>query len=223
MPRVARIVGTGYPHHIVQRGNNKEKVFLNREDYERYLSFLERYSEEKETTILAYCLMPNHVHLLARPSEGKGLAKMMQGVTLCYTQYFNRKRARSGRLWECRYHSAIIDGDRYLWAVSKYIENNPARAGIVKRPEDYVYSSAKAHLLGKKDPLLREPLFEGNELSEYRRFMKAEEGKQVLEEIRKRTRLGKPLGEGEFFKILSKKLGHDIMFRPKGRPRKTRE
>jgi putative transposase len=85
MSRIARIVGVGYPHHIIQRGNNREKVFRYWKDYEKYLSFLEKYSKEKEISILAYCLMPNHVHLLAKPSEEDGLAKMMQGVALCYT------------------------------------------------------------------------------------------------------------------------------------------
>jgi len=133
MPRIARIVGAGYPHHIVQRGNNKEKVFLDREDYTKYLSLLDRYSTGREASILVYCLMPNHVHLLVRPLEEKDLSKMMQGITLCYTQYFNRKYRRTGRLWECRYHSTIIDEDKYLWAVSRYIENNPVRVGVVKK------------------------------------------------------------------------------------------
>jgi putative transposase len=92
MPRIARIVGTGYPHHVVQRGNNRENVFLNRTDYEKYLFSLAKYSEEKEAAILAYCLMPNHVHLLVTPSKEDSLAKMMQGLSLCCTQYFNRKK-----------------------------------------------------------------------------------------------------------------------------------
>jgi putative transposase len=220
MPWIVRIVGPGYPHPIVQRGNNKEQAFLDREDYEKYLGFLERYSKEKETSILAYCLMPNHVHLLAKPSHDYCLAKIMQGITLCYTQYFNRKRGRSGRLWECRYHSTVVDGDRYLWAVSKYIENNPVRARIVKKPEDYPYSIAKAHILGRKDSLLKEALTDKNELREYRKFMKAEEDGQVLEDIRRQTRLGRPLGEEEFLQALSRKLNYDMVFRTKGRPRK---
>jgi putative transposase len=92
MPRIARIVGTGYPHHVVQRCNNRENVFLNRMDYEKYLLFLAKYSEEKEAAILAYCLMSNHVHLLVTPSKEDSLAKMMQGLSLYYTQYFNRKK-----------------------------------------------------------------------------------------------------------------------------------
>ncbi|OGQ13429.1 MAG: hypothetical protein A2026_03355 [Deltaproteobacteria bacterium RBG_19FT_COMBO_46_12] len=220
MPRIARIIGVGYPHHIIQRGNNREKVFLDRRDYERYLSFLSKYSEEKKAAVLAYCLMSNHIHLLVRPSEIEALPKMMQGITLCYSKYFNGENGRTGRLWECRYHSSVVDGDSYLWTVSKYIENNPVRAGIVKRPEDYPYSSARAHILGRNDPLLKEPLFVRSELKEYERFIRSEEDKKTIEEIRKQTRLGKPLGNGSFLNTLSEKLGCSLSFRPKGRPRK---
>jgi putative transposase len=220
MPRRARIVGPGYPHHIIQRGNNREKVFLDKEDYEKYLSLLETYSEKKETSILAYCLMPNHVHLLVRPSEDDGLAKMMQGITLCYTQYFNKKNERTGRLWECRYHSTVVDEERYLWAVCRYIENNPLRARIVRKPEGYPYSSAKAHILGKKDPLLREVLLDKRELGEYKKFMKIEEDKLLQEEIRHQTRSGRPLGDVDFLETLLERLGCNLCFRPKGRPRK---
>jgi putative transposase len=221
MPRIARIIGVGYPHHIVQRGNNREKVFLDRGDYERYLTFLSKYSEEKEAAVLAYCLMPNHIHLLIRPSEVEALPKMMQGITLCYSKYFNGENGRTGRLWESRYYSTVIDADSYLWTVSRYIENNPVRAGMVKRPEDYLYSSAKAHVLGRRDPLLKEQLFGKGDLNEYRNFIRFEEDKKILEEIRKQTRLGKPLGDGRFLKTLSEGLGRNLYFRPKGRPRNS--
>jgi putative transposase len=221
MPRIARIVGVEYPHHIVQRGNNKEKVFLDREDFLKYLSLLERYSTEKEVMILVYCLMANHVHLLVRPFGEKTLSKMMQGITLCYTQYFNRKYRRTGRLWECRYHSTIIDEDKYLWTVSRYIENNPVRVGVVKKAEDYRYSSAKAHLLGARDALLKESLFDRRELKEYKKFMKMAEEKGFVEEIRGQTRLGKPFGGEGFLEGLSKRFGRSLVFRPKGRPRKA--
>lgn len=220
MPRIARIVVVGYPHHIVQRGNNRGKVFFSRKDYEKYLSLLEKYSEDKKNSILAYCLMPNHVHMLIRPLEEESLSKMMQGVTLCYTQYFNREKARTGRLWESRYYSTVIDEERHLWAVSKYIESNPVRVGISKRPEDYLYSSARAHLLGKQDQLLKEDLFDKRELREYREFMKVEDAKKFQEEIRRQTRSGKPFGDLDFLETLSGKLGYLLCFRPKGRPKK---
>jgi len=221
MPRIARIVGIGYPHHIVLRGNNRERVFLDYVDYDKYLFFLSKYSEEKKAAVLAYCLMPNHIHLLVRPSREESLAKMMQAVTLCYSKYFNGENGRTGRLWECRYHSTVIDGESYLWTVSKYIENNPVRAGMVKRPEDYSYSSARAHILGRKDPLLKEPLFDKSELKEYRNFIRSGQDKKIIEEIRKQTRLGKPLGDGEFLNNLSERLGWSLSFRPQGRPQKS--
>ncbi len=105
MPRIARAVAVGFPHHIVQRGNNKEKFFFNKKDRENYLSLLNKYADKWNSPVLAYCLMSNHVHLLARPKKEESLHKMMQGVTLCYTQYINRTYKRTGRLW-----SAMLDG-----------------------------------------------------------------------------------------------------------------
>lgn len=219
MARVARLTGSGYPHHVVQRGNNKERVFLDREDYEKYLSLLEKYSTEKGVPVLAYCLMENHVHLLVRPSEEESLPKMMQGIALCYTQFFNRKRRRTGRLWECRYYSAIVDEEKYLWAVSRYIERNPVRAKIVESPEAYWYSSARAHMLGEPDEVLGESLFDKGELREYRRFLRAED-EWVLQEIRRQTRAGRPVGDERFLASLSDHLGRRLCFRSRGRPRK---
>jgi len=91
MSRIARIVAKGFPHHVIQRGNNRDKVFFTDEDRERYLSLLRKYSEKWNSPILAYCLMTNHVHLLTKPKSEESLYKMMQGLTLCYTQYSNRQ------------------------------------------------------------------------------------------------------------------------------------
>src|SRR3990172_2992129 len=128
MPRIARAVALEFPHHVVQRGNNREKVFINEEDKKKYLSLLKEYSGKLDTYIPAYCLMSNHVHLLTRPIKNESLYKMMQGITLYYTQYFNRTYKRTGRVWESRYHSCVVDKEKYLWAVARYIEQNPVRA-----------------------------------------------------------------------------------------------
>lgn len=218
MPRIARIVAIGFPHHIVQRGNNKEKVFLDKNDYKTYLFLLEKYSVNKNVIVLAYCLMPNHVHLILKPGEEKTLFKTMQGVALCYTQYFNRKYNRTGRLWECRYHSTVIDEEKYLWAVCRYVEKNPVRAGIARSPKSYAYSSARAHILEESNTLLKEALFDEDELSNYKRFMSAREIKREVANIRKKTKLGQPLGDRKFVNILSEKLGRKLTFKPKGRP-----
>jgi putative transposase len=173
MPRIARAVAIGFPHHVIQRGNNKEKVFFDKKDREQYLSLLKKYSEKWDSPILAYCLMSNHVHLLMKPKEEESLYKMMQGVTLCYTQYINRKYKRTGRLWESRYHSCIVDKELYLWAVARYIEQNPKRAKVVKKEEDFPYSSARAHINSVRDAVLGEDLFEEGQRKDYREFLRA--------------------------------------------------
>ena len=156
MPRIARAVAKGYPHHIIQRGNNREVVFYDNEDKKLYLALLEKYAEKRDSLVMAYCLMSNHVHILIRPRSEEALSKTMQGVTLCYSQYANRKYGRSGRLWESRYHSCIVDQEKYLWAVARYIEQNPVRAGMERKSEEYSYSSARAHVKGMEDEVLGE-------------------------------------------------------------------
>ena len=133
MPKIARAVALEFPHHVVQRGNNREKVFINEQDKRKYLLLLKEYSDKWDTYILAYCLMSNHVHLLTRPIKNESLYKMMQGIIFCYTQDFNRTYKMTGRLWESRYHSCVVDKEKYLWAVARYIEQNPVRAKIVKK------------------------------------------------------------------------------------------
>ena len=184
MPRIARAVATGFPHHIVQRGNNRERVFFDKEDEERYLSLLKKYSAKWDSPLLAYCLMSNHIHILTRPKTDESLYKMMQGVTLCYTQYANGKYQRSGRLWESRYHSCIVDKEKYLWAVARYIEQNPVRARMVKRAEDYTYSSAKAHIEGLKNEILGEELFEEKQRKDYKELIRSDIAEKEINSIR---------------------------------------
>src|SRR3989338_11686878 len=109
MPRLARIVGVYYPHHIIQRGNNRQTVFFKDEDRSFYIEQLKKYSSECGCKIKAYCLMSSHIHILAIPAKEDSLAKTMQKLSLRYTQYINKKYKRTGRLWECRFHSAVVD------------------------------------------------------------------------------------------------------------------
>mgnify|MGYP001612411988 FL=1 len=220
MPRIARAVAVGYPHHIVQRGNNKEKVFFNKKDREKYLSLLNKYADKWISPVLAYCLMSNHVHLLARPKKEESLYKMMQGVTLCYTQYINRTYKRTGRLWESRYYSCIVDKERYLWAVARYIEQNPKRARIVKREEDYPYSSAKAHIVGIEDEVLGEELFEEGQRKDYVELMRSSIPEEEVNRIRYSTRTGRPFGSDGFISKMEKKLDKRFLLKPPGRQRK---
>jgi len=220
MPRIARAVAPGFPHHIVQRGINRGEVFLSPEDRGVYLYLLKNYAEKWNTSILSYCLMTNHVHLLAKPSEDESLHKMMQGIALCYTQHINRKYRRTGRLWESRYHSCIVDQESYLWAVARYIEQNPVRSMLVERPEEYAYSSARAHLDLFHDPILGEDLFAEGLQHGYVEFMRSAVPVEQITAIRKSSRTGRPLGTTTFVGEIERRLAKRLTALPVGRPRK---
>lgn len=222
MPRLARAVAIGYPHHIIQRGNNRQEIFRDEEDRKRYLSLLKKYSEKRNCPVLAYCLMTNHVHMLARPASDESLFKMMQGLTLCYTQYANRKYMRTGRLWESRYHSCIVEEETYLWTVSRYIEQNPVRAHMVKTAEEYPYSSARAHINGIKDGVLGEEFFDEAQRKDYIQLLRENLQEKEMDSLRYHTKTGRPFGGGAFVKIVERMLERSLPLRPRGRPRKSR-
>ena len=222
MPRISRAVAKGYPHHIIQRGNNRESVFFDDEDRNQYLSLLKKYSEKWSAPVLAYCLMSNHVHLMVKPLSDDSLYKMMQGLTLCYTQYVNRKYQRTGRLWESRYHSCIVDKEQYLWAVARYIEQNPVRAKIVKKAETYPYSSAETHVKGAEDTVLGEELFSNNRRGDYIGMLRSSLTEEEKEAMRYHTRAGRPFGNDDFVYGMEKKLKRPLARRSRGRPKKER-
>lgn len=222
MPRLARIIAIDYPHHIIQRGNNKQIVFLDDEDKYLYLNMLKKYSKECGCIIKAYCLMNNHIHILIVPKQKVSIAKSMQKISLIYTQYFNKKYNRTGRLWECRFHSCIIDKEAYLWTVCRYIERNPVRAKIVEKPVDYKWSSAKINASttvcdNSFVDLVWKDLIDRNA---YINFLNTPDNEKDLENIKKHTLNGKPLGTKEFFEKVSAKLGIIINTSIMGRPRK---
>ena len=141
MARLPRLTVPGYPHHIIQRGNNRQAIFSGPSDYQRLLALLDENARKFGVALHAYVLMTNHFHLLATPVTADGLPKMMQAVGRSYVRYFNDQQARSGTLWEGRYRSTLIETDRYLLACMAYIDLNPVRAGIVREAKDYLWSS----------------------------------------------------------------------------------
>lgn len=221
MPRIGRVVITGYPHLVVQSGNNSGDVFFDEEDRWVYLYLLKKYSRKHFCPILSYCLMENHVHLLMRPKRNNSLAKTMQGVTLCYTQYINKKYGKSGRLWASRYYSCVVDGENYLWQAVRYIEQNPRRAGIAGTAEEHPYSSANAHVSGTIDEILEEEIFEEEGRNEYLDFLRTPISNDEINEIRSCARTGRPFGSSLFIKTLEQNIGIGLSRRPRGRPRKT--
>ena len=154
MPRIPRPVVPGQPLHLIQRGNNRGAVFVDGEDFARYLRVLQAASRKTGCEVHAYVLMSNHVHLLATPGDGRGAARMIQRVGTWYVRYFNERHGRTGTLWEGRFRSTLIDSERYLLACMRYIELNPVRAGIVDDPAAYRWSSFRGNAWNASDPLL---------------------------------------------------------------------
>ena len=141
MARLPRLTVTGYPHHVILRGNNRQDIFKATADYQRMLDLLAEHSKVKSVDIHAYVLMSNHLHLLVTPQQDQALPQMMQAVGRSYVQVFNKVHGRTGTLWEGRYRSTLIQTDRYLLACMAYIDLNPVRAHMVAQPEDYAWSS----------------------------------------------------------------------------------
>lgn len=222
MPRIARVCAVNYPHHVTQRGNNKENIFFDNEDKAFYLKTLKGYSKKWGFDIWAYCLMTNHVHILAVPNREESLARGIGATNLVYTQYINRKYKRSGRLWQNRFYSTIIEKEPYLWAVTRYIERNPVRAELVKKAEGYKWSSAKAHIMGFRDDILSKNWLDEKERKAYKDFM-IEDDKEVDLLIRKATSTGRPLGTELFLKTLEKVLDRGLLPKKAGRPKKKKE
>ncbi|MFC5521275.1 transposase [Polaromonas jejuensis] len=141
MARLPRLTLPGYPHHIIQRGNNRQAIFSSAADYQMLLALLDENTQKFGVALHAYVLMSNHFHLLATPGTAEGLPQMMQAVGRRYVRYFNDSQGRSGTLWEGRYRSTLIETDRYLLACMAYIDLNPVRAGLVGEAKDYPWSS----------------------------------------------------------------------------------
>ncbi|TRZ68628.1 MAG: transposase [Comamonadaceae bacterium] len=156
MARLPRLTLPGFAHHIIQRGNNRQPIFIATADYQMMLDLLEENSNKFEVAIHAYVLMGNHFHLLATPQTTEGLAQMMQAVGRRYVRYFNDRQGRSGTLWEGRFKSTLIQTERYLLACMAYIDLNPVRAGMVATAGDYPWSSF-AHFVGRRTDRLITP------------------------------------------------------------------
>jgi len=221
MPRIARVIATGYPHHITQRGNNRATVFFDDEDRQMYLKILAGYAEKHHIQIWAYCLMNNHIHLLAVPEAETSLACGIGLTNQVYTQYLNRKLNQSGRIWQNRFFSCVVENNQYLWAVARYIERNPLKVGLVENAETYRWSSAKAHMTGAIDTLLgKTSWLSPQEQRTYAEFVVTED-EETDNAIRRATRTGRPFGSDTFVDLLEFQLELPLKAKKRGRPYKT--
>lgn len=216
MPRNARCVAPGIAYHITQRGTNGQRVFFTDSDRKAYLRLLAENLQDAGTRILAWCLMNNHVHLIAVPEHAESLAILLRRVHGRYAQLINARRNRSGHLWQSRFFSCPLES-KHLWRALAYVEKNPARAGMVQRPEDYVWSSASAHVGKSQDR------FHLLDWEFWREFGGAEAWQQLLmtpEELaelrvlRKCTYSGRPFGSEAFISQLENQFGRKWDRRP---------
>ncbi len=220
MPRIARVTAPLYPHHVTQRGNNREDVFFDDADCSFYLEALKASAEKYPLRIWAYCLMSNHVHLLCVPEKEESLARCVGRTNLVYTQYFNRRYGRSGRLWQNRFFSVIVETEPYLWALCRYIEMNPVKAGLVLNPADFRWSSCRAHVDGRDDALLSsQGWLDDKDRRSYKQFLKREDA-AMDDRIRRTTSTGRPLADEEFIEKLEASLSRKLLPGRAGRPRR---
>lgn len=150
MARLARVVIPGVPHHITQRGNRREKVFFEDGDYALYLDLLADAAQRSGVAIWSYCLMPNHVHIVAVPSDDDGLRRTFRYVHRHYTGYINARMRTTGHLWQGRFSSVAMD-EAHLVCALRYVAFNPVRARLVERADDWPWSSTRAHIAGEGD------------------------------------------------------------------------
>jgi len=205
MARRPRLSIPDVPHHVIQRGNNRQPCFFVEDDYQRYLRYLSDAAWKCRCSIHAYVLMTNHVHLLVTPDSADALSRMMQQLGRRYVRYVNDAQGRTGTLWEGRFRASVIDSETYFLRCCCYIELNPVRADIAGTPDAYPWSSYRCHGLGSPDPLVRphdqlERLGTDPETrqSAYRDLIRTELKLDELREIRETANQGRPLGSTRF-------------------------
>jgi len=220
MARLARPTVNGYPHQVTQRGNYDQTVFEHDADYRYYLDWLRDSASRYGLAIWAYCLMPNHVHYVCVPKSHTSLARTFNTVHMRYSQYFHRKKGLTGHLWRGRFLSCILD-DPSVFEEVRFIETNPIRWGLVAHAEDYAWSSARSHVEGTPDPVLRNGSFLADRIGDWREYLLGVKNEIVLGQVRRNLKTGRPAGDTAFVNKLEELTGRRLEALPRGRPRKS--
>jgi putative transposase len=230
MPRKPRFFLPNVPVHMIIRGNNRQSVFAETEDYLSYRHWMKEAANSCNCQIYAYVLMTNHIHILLSANKPSNISKFSQSIGRKYVPYFNHKYGKSGTLWEGRFKATSIDSEDYLLACYRYIEMNPVRAGMVSDSKDYLWSSHLANAYGEQDELLT-PHFLYLRLGDtkklrqmcYRDLFREEIPSTLLSEIRHSTQTGTPLGKKKFKDEIEALLQVKIGYSRQGRPKKTKK
>ncbi len=205
MARIARVVVPGYPHHVTQRGNRRQQTFFCEEDYRLYLTLMSEWCGKFSVAIWSYCLMPNHIHLIAVPSDEAGLRLAIGEAHRRYTRHINFRNGWRGHLWQERFASFPMQ-EQHLIASAKYIERNPVTAAIVPSAGDYLWSSARRHLYGSADNLVENSVLD-EIVGDWEKFLAEPLGPAEAEELREHSSTGRPLGSEDFVKTLEAEFG----------------
>ena len=225
MARLPRLTLPGQPHHVIQRGNNRQAIFLTASDRQMMLDLLHDNSRKFDVAIHSYVLMDNHFHLLATPQTVDGLPRMMQAIGRRYVRYFNDHQQRSGTLWEGRYRSTLIQTERYLLACMVYIDLNPVRAGLAAQARDYPWSS-HGHYIGLRSDKLVTPHALVWQLGNtpfareaaYAELVQAGIGVDQQRALTDSALRGWALGDSNFLENLQKKTERRVLKGSAGRP-----
>ncbi len=228
MPRKARIVVPNTPHHIIQRGHNRQTVYTSDEDYQYYLETLWEWKEKLNCRLYSYCLMTNHVHLIIEPGDDvTSLGKLMKRLAGRQTRYVNALEKRTGSLWEGRFKSHPIQTDQYLITCCRYVELNPVRAKMVSAAEDYPWSSHRAKVgLNDNRKVDEDSCYRalGENVMQrqvhYKALVNTDISGAELKSIREAAQYGHPYGSQRFKDEIEQKLGERLTLQKRGRPRK---
>jgi len=221
MARLARVVIPGIPHHVTQRGNRRQPTFFRDEDYTAYLELMREWCGRQKVEVWAYCLMPNHVHLIAVPSSEDGLRRAIGEAHRRYTRMVNFRERWRGHLWQGRFASFPMD-EAYLLAATRYVERNPVRARLSRCAWWYRWSSAKAHVEGADDVLVKvKPMLD--RVGDWKAFVRVREDEDERDTIRRHERTGRPLGSEKFLAKLERLAGRVLRRRKPGPKRKRKK
>jgi len=215
MARLARVVVPGYPHHITQRGNRRLQTFFCDEDYEAYLALIAEWCSRLGVEIWFYCLMPNHVHLIAIPESQDSLRRAIGEAHRRYTRRINFREEWRGHLWQGRFSSFVMD-NKYLLTAVRYIAMNPVKCGLTKRPEQYRWSSTAAYLSGKNDPLIKVCDLH-RMVDNWSRFLREGVDFESAERLQRHEKTGRPLGGANFVVKLERILDRILLPQKAGR------
>lgn len=220
MARIARVVVPNIPHHITQRGNRRLETFFSESDYREYLYLMAEWCNRCKVQIWSYCLMPNHVHLIAVPESEEGLCRAIGEAHRRYTRYINSQKGWKGHLWQGRFASFPMD-EPYLVAAAQYLELNPVRVGIAKKPEEYKWSSAMAHVRGEDDILVKTgPLLAI--VADWQELLASDLPEEEYDTLRRHERSGRPLGSDAFISRIEKLTGRVLRKQKPGPKRKNK-